>query len=167
MWTDRPESRSRSYSDYEQIRKEKWRRYLQTIRDAYAIFLPLLEAGNRLSPYEIGIEWNFTPIERNVWEEIRCLGLPLYPQVPVGPYFIDFADPKRKIAIEVDGRRWHQDKEKDRRRERDIEKFGWRIYRIPGWLTYRMRDESEGEEIDYDLRAFLEDVYAEHLPLKR
>jgi len=38
-----------------------------------------------------------SPIEFNVWSDIRSNGLMFYPQFPVLNYFIDFADPIRKI----------------------------------------------------------------------
>ena len=49
---------------------------------------------------------------------LGCLGLPFYPQYPIGKYFVDFADPVKKIVIECDGKKYHQDKEKDKRRQR-------------------------------------------------
>jgi very-short-patch-repair endonuclease len=107
------------------------------IRKAYSDFQEDLEKGVRMSPYAIGIDWmsKFSPIEDNVWSAIRYLGLPLFPQYPVGRYFIDFADPYRKIAIEVDSIKWHRNKDADRRREWDIRKLGWKVYRIPSWMT--------------------------------
>jgi very-short-patch-repair endonuclease len=92
----------------------------------------------RYDPY-FGFDWAviFTPIERNVWGEIRDLRLPFYPQFPVGPYFIDFADPVKKLGIEVDGRRYHEDLEGDWRREQALEQQGWTIIRILGRHTYQ------------------------------
>jgi very-short-patch-repair endonuclease len=45
----------------------------------------------------------------------------MYPQFPVGPYFLDFADPVKKLGIEVDSRRYHEDRAKDRLREQHLE----------------------------------------------
>ncbi len=96
-------------------------------------------------PYRY-FDWSniFTPIEDNVWADIRYLGLKFYPQFPVGRFFIDFADPVNKIGIEVDGVAWHLDKEKDERRTAILNKFGWRIIRIKGRDTY---SESPSEEL--------------------
>src|SRR3990167_9683263 len=80
---------------------------------------------------------NFTPIEENVWHDIRYLGLPFVPQFPFGPYFIDFADPVKRIGIEVDGKEWHKDEVKDRERQNYLEKNGWEIIRIQGCQTYK------------------------------
>ena len=78
-----------------------------------------------------------TPIEKNVYEYIVYYSLPLYPQYPVGNYFIDFADPVRKIGVEVDGRAWHKDREKDDTRQKELESLGWKILRIRGFETYK------------------------------
>ncbi len=95
-------------------------------------------SGRRISPY--WMDWSFTPIEFNVWCDIRCAGIPFYPQIPVLNYFIDFGDPYKKIGIEVDGKEFHLDKEKDRQRDLKLNKEGWRIIRIPGNKTFKSKD---------------------------
>jgi len=54
----------------------------------------------------------------------------LLPQFPVKKYFVDFANPFLKIAIEIDGKKWHQDVEKDKARQADMEQDGWRFLRF-------------------------------------
>jgi hypothetical protein len=49
------------------------------------------------SYFEYNISDYFTPIEQNIWNELRANGLPFYFQYPVLNYFLDFADPIRKI----------------------------------------------------------------------
>ncbi len=95
-----------------------------------------------IDPYSI-YQWHkiFTPIEKNVWEDIRIVGLPFYPQYPIGKYFADFADPIKKIVIEVDGAEYHQDQEKDKERQAEVEAMGWTVIRIPGRKTYQSLDE--------------------------
>lgn len=144
----------------------------QNIRNAYRKYGPLLEKGMRLSPYDLGIDWmgKMSPIEEKVWADIRYLGLPLYPQVPVLGYFIDFGDFKNKIGIEVDSDKWHKNKEKDGQRQREIENEGWTIHRIPSrktgknWNDYR--DENENfiqekmdEYIEESSEGFLVNLY--------
>jgi hypothetical protein len=46
-----------------------------------------------------------------------------------GKYCIDIAIPEPKIAIEYDGGYWHQDKEKDVKRQKELEERGWRFIR--------------------------------------
>lgn len=131
----------------------------EKIRKAYREYGPVLSSGFPLSPYDIGVDWitAFSPIEDNVWAAIRYLGLPLYPQFPVGQYFIDFADPYRKIGIEVDSKQWHKDKVKDWKRQGEIEKEGWRIYRIPSWMTYKNRENFQDENGVVDVKAYVEE----------
>lgn len=81
------------------------------------------------SPYFY--EWKFTHIEMDCWYSIRCQGLPFYPQYPVGPYFLDFADVRLKIAVEADGRQWHSE-EKDKPRDEYLSSKGWIVFRLPG-----------------------------------
>jgi very-short-patch-repair endonuclease len=101
------------------------------IREYYAIRGPQIRGGYRLSPYELGLGENLTPIEAAVWQEIRCVGLPFYPQYPVGRRFVDFGDPKMQIAIEVDGKAYHTP-EKDAKKDAELAEQGWRVFRITG-----------------------------------
>lgn len=84
-------------------------------------------------PYEVG-NWPtlFTPIENALWCDIRAYGLDLWPQLPVGKYFVDFGNPIAKVAVECDGAAWHMDKGKDRQRDERLERMGWAVIRIPG-----------------------------------
>ncbi len=104
------------------------------IRNAYRKEMPFimdqLKSGNNaFDPYFF--DWEFTPIEYSAWQDIRGFNLPMLPQVPALKYFIDFADPLRKIGIECDGKQWH-DPDKDRLRDIALAKESWTIYRIPG-----------------------------------
>lgn len=76
-------------------------------------------------------EWKFSPIEYSVWCDLRCAGLPFYPQVPVLNYFLDFGCPFKKIGIECDGAQWH-DHDRDAERDERLSAEGWEIFRIPG-----------------------------------
>lgn len=73
-----------------------------------------------------------TPIEAWLWGDIRDANAVFYPQYPVGRFFVDFANPRAKVAIECDGKAYHRDVEKDLARQREIEAMGWRVYRISG-----------------------------------
>lgn len=111
------------------------------IREHYLYLTPLImEMGNTsrsrwIDPYTNLVDWSgvFSPIELDAWNAIRGIGkCPLYPQYPVGKYFLDFGNPFMKIAIECDGKEYHLDKEKDNRRDYNLKQLGWKIYRIPG-----------------------------------
>lgn len=128
---------------------------LKEIKENYKIWKP------RSDPYSFYNWLNFlTPIEHNVWANIRYLGIPFYPQFPVGKYFIDFADPIKKIAIEVDGKEWHKDKLKDKLRDSNLNKMGWQVIRIQGRDTFKTR-EDYFTECFYDNLLDLEDEEAE------
>lgn len=73
-----------------------------------------------------------TPIERWLWSDIRTVGAVLYPQYPVGRFFVDFGNPVVRVAIECDGAAYHQDKEKDAKRDAELQRLGWAVYRITG-----------------------------------
>lgn len=109
-------------------KEAKSNRRWQIIRDAYSLYLPYILSGP-CDPYIL--DWDFTPIEYLAWQDIRGLGLPLYPQFPALQYFIDFADPVLQIGIELDGKEFH-DKARDLRRDEALWEQGWRIFRIPG-----------------------------------
>lgn len=104
-----------------------WERFA-ALRELYAEIDP-----RSWDPYPYGINWLrvFTPIEDDVWCCLRYEGLRMWPQYPVGRYFLDFADPINRIAVECDGRDWH-DKAKDQRRDAELFDMGWRVFRIPG-----------------------------------
>lgn len=125
------------------------------IREAYKPVMDDLKAGIRRDVYAIWPhDWYayMSPIEWNVWQDIRSYGLPLYPQVPCGKYFIDFADPHRGVAIEVDGKEWHQDTEKDAEREAYITSHGFgHFIRFSGNITF--------DSIDYERWADPDDEY--------
>lgn len=119
---------------------------LKGVREAY---IQNWNGRRRQDPYKFGDWFRYlTPIERNVWNDIRYLGLPFYPQFPVGKYYIDFADPFEKIALEIDGK-IHQEQEvalRDAEKTKFLNSKGWKVIRIPGWKTYRHKDRYAYEE---------------------
>lgn len=147
--------------------KSEWFYFL---KDVYTKMLPIIVESNKkrvaCGPYFLDWEKYFTPIEKNAWDEIRVIGLPFYPQIPVLDYFIDFGDPIKKIGIETDGKEWHQDIKRDHIRDQRLHKeAGWEIYRISGSATYRVSDGkiyemsfAEIKKIDRSYFTTLEDV---------
>lgn len=146
------------------------------IRHNYKLFQRVVDAdlGSWMScgQYELG-DWPsiFTPIEEGAWHDIRSYGLPLWPQLPVGRFFLDFANPVAKIALECDGRRWH-DATKDQRRDAELQMQGWTVYRAPGWRCKRVMERpddlqylSDDEQADFfrrqrneTMRGLMEDI---------
>lgn len=109
--------------------------------------------------YAFGWEEIFTPIELEAWYSIRSKGrLVLYPQYPVLNYHLDFANPYLKIALELDGAKYH-DKEKDLKRDNNLRALGWTVYRISGRemnnMNYKNFNDMINEGIDdlHDISA--------------
>lgn len=137
---------------------------LRAIRSFYKGAEPhILELGRTeprrffLSAYPIDWISFFSPIENDAWCSIRYRGIVMYPQYPVLNYYVDFGNPTKKIAIEVDGKAFHSE-QKDRARDMELLKAGWTVYRIPGgemrktgfktWADVGVLDDLWGSEID-------------------
>lgn len=111
--------------------------YWQRIRAHYKQHAAAIEGSAEhwgIDPYawdhDAGIV--MTPIESALWHDIRAEGAVLYPQYPVGRFFVDFASPAACVAIECDGAAFHTDKAKDAARDAELVKAGWTVYRISG-----------------------------------
>lgn len=126
----------------------KWDAY----RTLYNNLMPEIMGRNGnhygIDPYLIDWTTHFTPIESDAWHTIRCLGLPLYPQFPVKNVFVDFGDPVKRIALECDGKYFH-DEEKDFLRDSELFKAGWVVFRVTG---------SECRKPDIDFEKMVEDL---------
>jgi len=64
----------------------------------------------------------------------------LEPQYWIGKYRVDFAIPADKLAIEIDGKKYHSDHQrqyKDKPRQRAIEVQGWTVIRFEAAEIYR------------------------------
>lgn len=88
-----------------------------------------------VDPYWWEDVFAMTPIEESMWSNIRYSGVVMYPQYPVGKYFVDFGNPKFRIAIECDGKQWH-DPVKDRERDMKLMDDGWLVIRFTGSECY-------------------------------
>lgn len=108
---------------------------------------------------ELGIIY-MTPIECWLWHDIRANDAVLYPQYPVSRYFVDFANPVAKVAIECDGAAYHTDTAKDARRDAELAQLGWSVYRAPGWLC-RTDFNPETRELGQAF-IFIRDICEQH-----
>lgn len=145
---------------------------LNDIRKHYEVLTPKIytsHAHRWVSPYGWISNWPdlMTPIEFQTWQAIRTYGqIPLYPQYPVGKYFTDFANPNLGVAIECDGKEFHQDKEKDLKRDEDLFSMGYVVYRISGSDCFKTPSDDyyniasfDNEREKYDiLRTFYENT---------
>lgn len=111
------------------------KRRFQILREIYEIKrTSIFKNKTRVDPYFADWMAVFTPIERLVWSDIRNSNCWMVPQYPVLNYFLDFADPYRKIGLEADGKDWHNT-EKDTKRDEKLHELGWRIFRVTGKET--------------------------------
>lgn len=106
-------------------------------------------------------DWHilFSPIEMDAWVSLRGKCTPMYPQYPVLKYFVDFGNPHFKIAIELDGKDYH-DPEKDRKRDKELFEAGWKIFRIPGSQMVRQFKAVDDFE-DWEWRENFDEVMDE------
>lgn len=126
------------------MNKPNW----NAIRDHYETRTPRILAGRKdewaLDPYEWNDVITLTPIEDWLWIHIRAANAVLYPQYPVGRFFVDFANPVARVAIECDGSAFHKDKAKDQQRDDELAAMGWKVYRVPGHICVRDNDHDTG-----------------------
>lgn len=142
--------------------QNKW----NEIRAFYRDFTPLIMAAPKNEWAADAYEWAggnmifMTPIEAWLWHDIRACDAVLYPQYPVLDFFVDFANPKAKVAIECDGAAYHIDKAKDEARDRRLLGIGWTVYRISG-AHCRLEQDYESTESSIP-RRFMQDICSLH-----
>jgi len=74
-----------------------------------------------------------TSLEQLLLDEFERRSLQPEFQYPLGRWTIDFAFPDETLAIEADGRYWHESteaKEKDARKDHDLQAQGWTVLRF-------------------------------------
>lgn len=129
------------------FKPNNWARIRAFYRDYHADIMRAPTNEWAMDPYAWdGEDMIFlTPIERWFWSDIRACDAVLYPQYPVLDFFVDFANPKAKVAIECDGAAYHTDKEKDAARDMRLRAIGWMVYRISGAHCRQEQDAETGE----------------------
>lgn len=131
----------------------QWRGRLVAIRALYYGYLDAGEDLTSIDPYDLWLHDFWTPIERKLWPDVRSIGQARFlPQFPVGPFFIDFGDPATRVGIEADGRGFH-DEARDRVRDQRLwDRYGWKVYRVSGAETFRIRPSPWEWQRDYQER---------------
>jgi len=126
----------------EMVKTEERKRYFAILEDLKEFYTThekyILDLAKKYPTkwyYSYVVDYNtfFSPIEKLAWNCMRVKGsVVLYPQYPVGKYFIDFGNPYFKIALELDGKEFHKDWAKDRERDLALSHLGWTTYRVSG-----------------------------------
>jgi len=88
---------------------------------------------NGLSVHAASFIKNPSEPQVRLWKLVSKICPYVYLNYPVthlkNTYSIDITIPKLNIAIEYDGSYWHQDKEKDLKRQEELEEDGWKFIR--------------------------------------
>ena len=139
------------------FKPNNWARIRAFYRDYHADIMRAPTNEWAMDPYAWdGEDMIFlTPIERWFWSDIRACDAVLYPQYPVLDFFVDFANPKAKVAIECDGAAYHTDKEKDAARDMRLRAIGWTVHRISG-AHCRLEQDAETGELSIPHRFMLD-----------
>lgn len=72
-------------------------------------------------------------------EALAMLGVAAFQEYPLGRYSIDFAILDRKIALEIDGSYWHNEK-RDAKKNAFVESIGWKLCRVNAEEFYDSQD---------------------------
>jgi very-short-patch-repair endonuclease len=76
---------------------------------------------------------NLSPPERALWHVLRghrLEGVKFSRQIECGPFYIDFAARRHRLAIELDGDSHEGREEQDSKRTKFLEGHGWRVIRL-------------------------------------
>jgi very-short-patch-repair endonuclease len=79
--------------------------------------------------------------EEALWNELRARrlnGFKFVREMPLGPYFADFACRSERLIVEVDGSQ-HVDSEHDERRDSWLNKEGWSVLRFSNRMVLAER----------------------------
>lgn len=120
-----------------------------------------------IDPFEVYWSAVFSPIERVMWQILRSERVVMYPQFPVGRYFVDFGNPQQRVAIECDGAEFHADLAKDDDRTWQLHLRGWKTYRFTGSECFaEVLDDEFGGLTSYARRSVRE-IAERHGLIKR
>jgi very-short-patch-repair endonuclease len=67
--------------------------------------------------------------EEKLWSGRRLNGHKFVRQLPIGPYFADFACREANLVVEVDGSQ-HANRSRDRYRDETMNRNGWSVLRV-------------------------------------
>lgn len=95
--------------------------------------------GIGVDPYIIDWHSYLNANEWSVFAICRCEAISMFPQYPVGRFFLDLGNPYFKVGIEVDSKTWHV-LEKDIERDKELRKLGWKIYHLTSTEAFVYKD---------------------------
>lgn len=83
---------------------------------------------------------HFSPIEARLLDAFVAANIVPDLQYRIGPYYADFAFPSIHLVVEADGKQYHQDVEREQRRDAYIQSLGWRVRHYTGRQIHRETD---------------------------
>ena len=98
-----------------------------------------------------------TPIERNIFDQIRNSSLVFLPEYKIGKYYCDFVNPELKIIIEADGKHHENQSDYDEERDAFLASKGFSVYRFKGAQTFKCY-----EDFLDDRELFIEELRDEY-----
>jgi len=114
-----------------------------------------------------GTIW-MSPIEHTLYEAMVADGLAPVPQLCVEGYYVDFAFPDVRLAVEADGAAYHAGERRQRDAKRDwvLRRAGWTVKRFRGTTihqkagncAYVVRREVDGRRAEIALRIRQEEL---------
>ncbi|HEV8595458.1 MAG TPA: DUF559 domain-containing protein [Thermoplasmata archaeon] len=124
-------------------------------------------SGSVQVPTPQGSVW-MSPIEHRLYEAMRTEGLAPVPQSCIQGYYVDFAFPDVRLAVEADGAAYHGEdrREHDRKRDWILRQAGWTVKRFHGSTihdraencAYVVKREVEGRRTQIAQRAREEEL---------
>ena len=116
-----------------------------------------LEANPEMVPYKRNHSSKESYPEMYFTDLFSAENIDLHKQFPVGSYRLDFADPDKKIAIEIDGEQHYVDKKMvahDEIRDAYLKSIGWYVYRIR-WSHFKSANIDKRKEIIEEIKKLL------------
>jgi guanylate kinase len=79
--------------------------------------------------------WRMTPSEKLMWLYLRKVGF--RSQFTIGPYTVDFANVRRRVAVEIDGGYHYEGSQpaKDAAKDKWLNAQGWQVMRFGNWTV--------------------------------
>ena len=80
---------------------------------------------------------NLTETESQLWRKLsgKQLGSAFKRQIPIDRYIVDFLAPAEQLVVEVDGAQHSLRRTADARRDRTLQRLGYRVLRIDAELV--------------------------------
>lgn len=116
-----------------------------------------LEANPEMVPYKRNHSSKESYPELYFTDLFEAEGIKLEKQFPVKSYRLDFCDPDKKVAIEIDGEQHYVDMkmiDHDEKRDQVLTSLGWHVYRIR-WSHFKSANIDKRKEIIEEIKKLL------------